>query len=122
MDADRMRVLEMLEQGKITARDAATLLDALAAGDRASTKAPGRTMRLRVTDVASGRLEANVSLPLGVFRTIAGMGTEIRRGLSPYLGDLDTAGLFEAIESGQTGRLLDVAIPDAGRRIEIIVE
>jgi hypothetical protein len=122
MDTDRMRVLEMLEQGKITAQEAAKLLDALAAGDRASPKAAGRIMRVRVTDVVNGRVEANVSLPLGLFRTIAGMGTEIRRGLSPYLGDMDTSGLFEAIEAGQTGRLLDVSIPDAGRHIEVFVE
>ncbi len=122
MDADRMRVLEMLEQGKISAQDAARLLDALATGDRAAPKSLGRTVRIRVTDALSGRLEANVTMPLGAVRALATVGTGIRRGLSPYFGEMDTTTLLEAIESGQTGRLLDLAIPDAGRRIEVIVE
>src|SRR5689334_9351266 len=73
LNNERMRVLELLEQGKITAAEAAELLRALGDDDRelmAGGAAPRgerpRWFRVRVTEVATGRQKANVSIPFGM--------------------------------------------------------
>src|SRR5437016_2011161 len=74
LNHERMRVLELLEQGKITATEAAELLRALGDDDRDAPEAAGeaprgerpRWFRVRVTDVSTGRPKANVSIPFGM--------------------------------------------------------
>jgi|SRR5579883_359010 hypothetical protein len=135
MTPERMRVLEMLEQGKITAAEAAELLHALedtpterphsgpsgARGRR--TEEPGsgdrpRWFRVRVTDTDSGRQKANVSIPYGMI----GLGLRLTPGRlrlrNHGLGQMDD--LLEALRSGKRGTLYDVT--DKHERIEIIVD
>ena len=69
MDEDRMRILKMLEEGKINAEEAAKLLEAL--GGRAETGPAGkgeraRWFRVRVTDTKTGRKKVNINIPLGL--------------------------------------------------------
>ncbi len=69
---ERMRILKMIQEGKITAEEGAKLLAAL----RESRKEP-RTMvsasrsgkgmlRVRVTDMSTGKAKVSVNLPLGL--------------------------------------------------------
>src|SRR5437588_12324639 len=80
-ESERLRILQLLEQGKVTAAEAAELLVAL--GDRspdgrrrerrrwlAEELAPpndrARWFRVRVTDERTGRVRTNVSVPIGM--------------------------------------------------------
>ena len=70
---ERMKILKMIEEGKISADEGAKLLATLAEGRRSSLdsklpRGPGapRTLRVRVTDIASGRSKASVQIPLAL--------------------------------------------------------
>lgn len=127
MTAEQVRVLELLEQGKINAAEAAELLRAL--GEEAPKRDDGgsagggapRWFRVRVTETASGRTVANVSIPYGV----------VNLGLRFAPGNLRFGGaqvrhrvdeLLEALQSGRRGTIYDVTDAHEGKRIEIIVE
>ena len=69
MDEERRRILEMLEQGKITAAEADELLAALEVPPTQARVGPGgdRAPRLhiRITDLRSGRVKTDVIIPTG---------------------------------------------------------
>ena len=122
MDSERMRVLEMLERRQITAQEAAKLLDALGSAARSTSQSAAKVLRIRVIDDASGRTEANVTLPWSLARAAAGMGIGIGRNLSPEFGEVDLARVLAAIETGEAGKVVDVAMPEARKRVEVSVE
>jgi chromosome segregation ATPase len=119
MQEERRKVLEMVQQGKISADDAAQLLDALRdqeEGDRRTRRRP-RWVRIRVTDTLSERVRVNLTLPVGLVRAGLRAGGSIAG-----VHGLDTAGLEEMLERGEIGHLIDVQDEDGGERVEIFVE
>ncbi|HEY8837717.1 MAG TPA: hypothetical protein VIO16_08580 [Dehalococcoidia bacterium] len=127
LSTERMRVLEMLEQGKITAAEAAELLRALGEDvERPDREEPARRerphwFRVRVTEVASGRQKANVSIPFGMvnfgLRFAPGNFRFRGKGMPRQVDDL-----LDALRSGRRGTLYDITDKNEGERIEIIVE
>ena len=126
-EAERMRILEMLEQGKITASEAADLLSALEDRGRdrrdrgrwgASEPPPSsaRRFRLRVTDTRSGREHANFTFPLGMLGMGIGIGKKFRM---PGNQHMDV--IMDAVRQGKRGTIFDVSGGD-GERVEIIIE
>ena len=123
MDSERLRVLKMLEEGQINAEEAAKLLDALQAGPPPNRAAQsGRILRIRVTDMASGRVQANVNLPLALAQTLARAGSRLGMFWAPQLGDLDLPAILDAVEAGEPGRVIEWTEGQDGRRIECFIE
>ena len=119
LQEERRKVLEMLQQGTITADDAAQLLDALRdqeEGDRRTRRRP-RWVRIRVTDTRSERVRVNLTLPVGLVRAGLRAG-----GSFAGVHGLDTTGLEEMLDRGEIGHLLDVQDDEDGERVEIFVE
>jgi hypothetical protein len=140
MSEARMRILEMLEQGKITATEAADLLRAID-GDRANgAEGPGRRergerpvagaegkprwFRVRVTDTATGKAKANVSIPYNFInvglRFAPGDMLFGKRGMGRGPQGMDE--MMEALRQGRRGTIYDVTDERERQRIEIIVE
>ena len=126
---ERLKVLKMLQEGKITAEMAAELLKALDTSnkkpetdDRNSISFPGRSsgrfFRVRVTDTETGRTRVNVRLPLGMVN--AGMRMGMR--FSPEVEGLDAARLAEALSSGETGQIMDIYDDEDGEHVEVYIE
>lgn len=122
---ERMKVLKMIEEGKITAEEGAKLLAALDAGPRAgkaSTSSPpvgsGRWLRIRVTDTVSGRLKVNVTIPMG----LVNVGLKMGARFVPKTEHLDWQQISDTINSGMTGKIIDVVDEQDSERVEIFVE
>lgn len=131
-EAERLRVLELLEEHKITASEAAELLAAIGergqltrrrerarwlADDLGPPSDRARWFRVRVTDLRSGRTRTNVSVPIGM----VGFGLGFARRLRHIRGMESVDDLFEAVRSGRRGVIFDVA-NDGGERVEILID
>jgi hypothetical protein len=130
-DAERLRILQLLEQQKITAAEAAELLAALGerSGERrrerhrwlAEDLAPpsdrARWFRVRVTDQRTGRTRTNVSVPIGMVGFGLGFARRFRN--IPGVGAVDD--LFEAVRAGRRGIIFDVS-NEGGERVEILID
>lgn len=118
---ERMRILKMIEDGKITAEEGAKLLAAVgqaAGGSQGRPPSTGRWMRIRVTDIATGRSKASVQIPLGLIDA----GMKIGAHFAPEVEGVDMSNLMDAVRSGVTGKIIDVTDDDDGEHVEIFVE
>ena len=122
---ERMKILKMIEDGKISAEEGAKLLAALAEGRRGSLDpgAPGkagtpRMLRIRVTDIASGRSKASVQIPLA----LVDAGMKIGAHFAPEVEGVDMSNVMDAMRSGVTGKIIDVIDDEDGEHVEIYIE
>jgi hypothetical protein len=119
---ERMKILRMIDEGKITAEEGSKLLAALSeqrksASRRTLREASGgaRWLRIRVTDTFSGKAKATVNLPLG----LVDAGLNIA---SQYAPGIEFDELVEAINQGAEGKIIDVMDEEDGEHIEIFIE
>ena len=122
---ERMRILKMIDEGKISAEEGARLLTALSETRRGpnlsnSNRATGaaRWLRVRVTDLATGRSKATVQIPLALIES----GMKIGAHFAPEVEGVDMPTIMEALRSGMTGRIVDVVDEKDGEHVEIFVE
>ncbi len=121
---ERMQILRMIEEGKITAAEGVDLLRALDKGDRGATVEPlkgsssPRWFRVRVTDTKTGRNKVNVNIPMGLVNVGIKMGAKF----APEIEGEQYESIMDAIRSGQQGKVLDVYDEEDGEHVEIFVE
>ena len=119
---ERLKILKMIDEGKITAEEGARLLSALSEIRRPPRKPTVRTaggssrlLRVRVTDTRTGKAKATVNLPLG----LVDAGLNIA---SQYAPGIAFDELIEAINAGMEGKIIDVMDEEDGEHIEIYIE
>jgi hypothetical protein len=119
-----MKILKMIEEGKLSAEEGTKLLSALN-GPRVPTppRPPGmpggpRWLRIRVTDVRSGRSKASVQIPLA----LVDAGMKIGAHFAPEVEGVNMSNVMEALRSGVTGKIIDVTDEEDGEHVEIYVE
>jgi hypothetical protein len=120
---ERMRILKMIEEHKITAEEGAKLLSALGQAAGGGTmpgrgSAGGKWLRIKVTDIASGRSKASVQIPLGLIDA----GMKIGAHFAPEVEGIDMSNVLDAVRAGATGRIIDVTDDEDGEHVEIFVE
>jgi hypothetical protein len=119
MQEERMRILKMLEDGKISAEEAARLLDALA-GTRPADGGPsaGKKIRVRVTDPESGRQTVNLTVPIGLARfAIKFIPANKKEQLLREGIDVDS--IVSQVMSENIGRVVDIESRDGNIQISI---
>jgi hypothetical protein len=119
-EAERLQILQMVEDGTITPEDAARLLEALDRSDRKRAQAQPRivgprNIRIRVVSAKTNKAEVDVTLPLGLVNTIVAMANRFAPGRIPDMTDLQTQ-----IDDGFIGPLVD--IENGQDRVQILVE
>jgi hypothetical protein len=145
-EEERLNILKMVEEGKISASEAALLLSAInKEKDTTSTigleipeppqshetvvepippaKVPPvssspRWFRVRVTDMASGRAKATVNLPIG----LVNWGMKIGARYAPEVNDFDFNELSQMLNSEAGGKLIDVLDEEDGEHVEIFID
>jgi hypothetical protein len=78
----------------------------------------GRYFRIRVSDAATGKAKVNVNIPMGLVNVGLRMGARF----APEIGGLDMSELQNAINTGMTGKIIDVTDEEDGEHVEIYVE
>ncbi len=119
---ERMKILKMLEGGKLSAEEASRLLRVLSKGSSetrpAAQDGESKWMRIRVTDLDGDRAAVNVNLPMRLVNVALRLGAQF----IPDDADIDLEELAEALKSGLTGKIVDVIDEEEGRQVEIYVE
>jgi soluble cytochrome b562 len=134
---DRLRILKMIEEGKLTAAEAAELLAALGEEEAAprvspvlSRKGKRQTLRIKVDEKDGDKV--NVNLPLGLVKVFAGNGKLEK--LIPDSAKMEMKGqgidisafqideMIDMVERGELDeKIVDVRTED-GTVVEVYVE
>ena len=120
---ERLKILKMVEEEKITPEEGAKLLAALRESRKepAVPKPPNRPLskgwlRVRVTDTATGRTKVNVNLPLGLIDAGMNIATQ-------FAPDVNFSQIADAVRSGEMqGKIVDVYDEDGGEHVEVFVD
>ena len=121
---ERMKVLQMIREGKITAEEGAKLLSTLT-DTKQETRRPitrssesSRWFRVRVSDMATGKTKTSVNIPLGLME----WGLQIGAQFAPEVANINSEELIEALQSGVDGKIVDVIDEEDGEHVEIFIE
>jgi len=129
MSNERLQILKMLEQGKITAEEASRLLEALKTGQpnngapQAVWQAPRKAKWLRIEVKERNGNRVHIKLPVPIIRAALRLGGHFNMGGfdSEELGPEIMDALEAAMAEGETGLLVDV-VEDDGDHVQIYLE
>ena len=124
---ERLKILQMIQEGKISAEEGAKLLSALtsSAKEKSAVRRAGggrsggpKWLRVRVTDMSSGKSKVNVNLPLSLME----VGLKIGGRFVDELQDMDAEMqmLIEAIQNDVHGKIVEV--DDEDSHVEVYIE
>jgi len=120
---ERMEILKMVQSGQVSAEEGARLLEALqeSAETRPGLAMPERTrqprrLRVRVSDLETGRNKVNIDLPWNLINVGMHMGARF----APE--EIDLEEVMQALEAGTEGKIVDVEDAEDNERVEIFVE
>lgn len=129
---ERLKILNLVQQGKITPQEGIRLLEAL---DKSRASQPSfptpqppqppnlvpggpRWLRVRVTDTASGKVRVNVRLPV----TVLNAGVKLGARFSPDIKQEQMGEILDAIRAGEVGQVVDVYNDEDGEHVEVLLE
>ncbi|MCK5921924.1 MAG: hypothetical protein KAG66_13350, partial [Methylococcales bacterium] len=107
---ERLQILSMIEEGKISAGEAADLLRALDQSAKTEEAAPlkgtsrARWFRVLVSDSKTGRNSVDVNIPVSMVKVGIKMGAKF----APDIEGVDYDKIMEAVRGGKQGKIFDV--------------
>ncbi len=128
---ERLRILMMIQEGKITAAEGARLIEALedisekptpprvpaASGNVPGGRKP-RYLRVLITDTDSGKARVNVRLPVSLINSGLRMGAKF----APEIEGLEMEDLNAWLNSGEVGQIVDIFDEEDGEHVEVFLE
>jgi hypothetical protein len=114
----------MVSERIISAEEGAKLLAALEPEQRRELDqgitGPSRPrwVRVRVTDLETGRNKVNINLPMGLVEVGARLGARF----APEMQGMDIHEIVEQVKNGAQGKIVEVEDMEDGERVEIYVE
>ncbi len=126
---ERMRILMMIQEGKISASEGARLIEALDDLSEPTKSAPSTPhsmtggkkphyLRVLITDTDSGKSRVNVRLPVSLINSGMRMGARF----APEIEGLDMEDLNAWLNSGEIGQIVDIFDEEDGEHIEVFLE
>jgi hypothetical protein len=126
---ERMRILMMIQEGKISAAEGARLIEALDDLSQPTPPSPPpsrgyeggkkpRYLRVLITDTDTGKARVNVRLPVSLINSGMRMGARF----APEIEGLDMEDLNAWMNSGEVGQIVDIFDEEDGEHVEVFLE
>ncbi len=121
MKDERMQILRMLEEGKVSSEEAFQLLSTLEQKPAPSTTSiAGRNKFLRIKVQEGGdRTRVNVNVPMSLVKIVQRF---IPAKVKSEFPDLDLEAIVQDIEQGAQGKIVEVTDKNSDTTVEISVE
>jgi len=121
---ERMKILKMISDGKITAEEGSKLISTLSQKSEKEIKFAKRSLfnqmlRVRVTDMSTGKTKVNVNVPM----KLVDAGLNIAAQFTP---EMENAQMMEAVKEAlaenMSGKIVDVVDEEDQEHVEIFIE
>lgn len=123
MREEKMQILKMIEEGKITTEEGIELLEALETREETESSIldSPKWMRIRVFD-PDDSTKVNVNVPVSLLNVMMKVSNKFVPELKDNgLDEEDFKEILQAIQNGAEGKIVDIE-SDNGEKVEIIVE
>ncbi len=132
MNEEYMRILKMIEEGKVTAEEGAELMKAIGGGEgegeenverqlsgvKSSLK--GRKLRIKVTDTDTGKDKVNIRIPLKLAKIAEKLVPRETKTQMKAQG-IDLGGILSNIDELVDGPLVDIDADDKDDHVNISI-
>ncbi len=125
MEQERLRILQMLKDGKVTVDEALKLLEALEAGAVEAEpvgRPRARWFKIRITERGQDKPKVMVNLPVGLVDWALKTGNKFMALGGAEMENIDLNQLRLALLHGGTGKIIDVVDDEDGTHVEISLE
>lgn len=123
MENERLQILKMVQDGKITAEEAGKLLTAVDEPTSTSINGEAKWLRVKVLDLRTGKAKVNVNLPIALLEVGLSIGMKfVPEDVLGGAKGIDFKQIIDAIRNGAMGKLVEVEDEDEGIRVEVVVE
>jgi hypothetical protein len=121
---ERMKILNMINEGKITAGEGSNLLSALTQRSEKPKKASKRALtsqwlRVQVTDMSTGKAKVNVNVPM----KLVDAGLNIA---AQFIDEVESGQMMDAVKEALAeniqGKIVDVIDEEDQEHVEIFIE
>lgn len=121
MREEKLQILKMIEEGKITADEGVNLLNALEDAEEKILETEGaKWLRVRVNG-RDGKQKVNVNIPISLIDIGLKIGTKCHSDLEKQLGGINLEQIIKYVKEGAEGKLVEVE-DDNGDKVEVFVE
>ncbi len=127
MSEEKLQILNMVKEGKITSDEGVQLLNALDndVGEMAPASKNAKKLRIKVlapNHKNNTESKINLAIPIAIFR----IGLQFVAKFAPDLekvglSQVDFEEILQAIDHGELGKIIDID-DDDGSRVEITIE
>lgn len=123
---EKMKILKMIQEGKISVEEGAKLLEALEdsreTGETVTRQTgQGKSVKILVTDRNSDTVKVNLKLPLGIARFMKNL-IPARERMKIEDQGIDLDSIFANLESGAQGKIIEFEDEKDNNRVEIWIE
>lgn len=122
---EKLQILKMIEEGKITSAEGLELMDALEKGEKSERFPALNNAKWLKIDVKTqnNKTKAKVNIPL----SLVDVGLKIGSKFTPELKEagldkLDINEIVQAVKDGAQGKIVEVDDEENGTRVEVYVE
>jgi len=127
MSSEKMQILKMIEEGKISAEEGMKLMLAVDETpeqdieiDLGKKQTSLSARRLRVKVEKNGKETVNIKIPISLVNVGLKIGKKFSPDLQESMGDIDMDEIVQMIKEGAEGKLVEV--DDGDEHVEIFVE
>ena len=122
---ERMQILKMIEEGKVSAAEGLELMNALeqsANVEALVSKKPAKWLKVRVKTMED-KTKVRVNIPI----SLVDVGLKLGAAYAPQLKEsgldkIDMNEIIEAVKSGAEGKIVDIEDEDSQTKVEVYVE
>jgi hypothetical protein len=124
---ERLKILKMVQEGKISAEEGINLMDTLRDSDQREKKniseakfsrKTARWFRVRVTDRITDKVKVDIRLPISVVKA----GSKLGARFSPEMSGLDMNQVMQYVDAGTTGRIFELTHDSDQELVEVFIE
>lgn len=120
MNEERLKILKMVEDKKISAEEASRLLDALGSGAEEPASGGAKMLRIRVYERDREKPKVNINVPLSLVKWgLKFIPQSAKAKIDEH--DIDLDEIISMVEKGNQGKLVDVEDDEDGERVEIFI-
>ena len=121
---ERIQILGMVEDGKITAEEGMELLNALEENNEEIVpKNEAKWLKVRVKTLDEDKTKVNVNIPIA----LVDVGLKLAKNYDPKLKDsgldkINIDEIVEAVKNGAEGKIVDVEDEESKTNVQVYVE